>query len=284
MRAQALYHSGVLLALSAASLALLCPVLLYDTWSAGYFIMVFLVTYSVYGLDRLAGIEEDRASHPERVRFLERWRWPFTASVALAFLGAAGLAALSGWVTLLLPLAPAAVVLYSGSLSERFFRLRGPDLKRYFLVKDAAIASGWAFLLPLSAFYLDRPLGAGALLFGAPLFVKLFVMASIYDFKDIDSDRRAGVRTLPVVLGERQSRRLLQALNAGASAAILALVAAGLVSTLAVIFVPAAVYTAFLIHLSRREAPAWVFFVVADLEQFFWLAYAGIGGWVAAAL
>ena len=284
MKLGLLYHTGVMLALSAASLALLCTVLLYGEWSAGYFLMVFLVTYAVYGLDRLAGLDEDRLSHPERVRFLEHRRRPFTASVALAFLGAVGLAALSGWVTLLVPVAPAVIVLYSGSLSERLFRVRGPDLKRYFLVKDAAIASGWTFLLPLGALYMGRPLDGRAILFTAPLFVKLFVMASIYDFKDIDSDRRAGVRTLPVVLGESPSRLVLQALNAGATAAVLLLVAAGVLPALGVIFVPAAVYAAVLIHLSRRDAPAWVFFVVADLEQFFWLVYAGFGGWVAGAL
>jgi 4-hydroxybenzoate polyprenyltransferase len=279
-----LYHTGIILSLNAASLATVCTVLAFGEWSAGYFLMVFLITYAVYGLDRLTGIDEDLASQPERARFLKNWRRPFGASIALSFLGAFLLAAARGWVAALVPVAPAVIAAYSGNLSERVFHFRGPDLKRYFLVKDAAIASGWAFLLPLGALYLGRPMGTGAWIFLLPLFVKLFVMASIYDFKDIDSDRKAGVRTLPVVLGEKKSRAVLHVLNAAATAGMIALVAAGILPFVGLIFVPAFLYAAVLIHLSRRDAPGWVFFVVADLEQFFWLSCAGTWGWAAAAL
>lgn len=281
MNLRPLYHTGVILSLNAASLALVCTVLVFGQWSVGYFLMVFLVTYAVYGLDRLTGIDEDIASQPERARFLQIWKRPFAASIAMAFSGAFVLAAAAGWVAALIPVAPAVIVLYSGDLSERIFHYRGADLKRYFLVKDAAIASGWAFLLPLGALYLDRPMGAGAFLFLIPLFVKLFVMAAIYDFKDIDSDGKAGVRTLPVVLGEKKSRAILQALNAAATAGMIALVAVGLLPLVGLIFVPAFFYASVLIHLSRRDAPAWVFFVAADLEQFFWLSCAGTWGWAA---
>ncbi len=137
-----LYHTGIILSLNAASLAMVCTVLAFGEWSAGYFLMVLLITYSVYGLDRLTGIEEDSASQPERARFLERWRRPFAASIALAFPGAFILAAAAGWVAALVPVAPAVIVVYSGNMSARVFHFRGPDLKRYFLVKDAAIASG----------------------------------------------------------------------------------------------------------------------------------------------
>ena len=281
MNIKPLYHTGIILSLNAASLAMVCTVLAFGQWSAGYFLLVFLITYAAYGLDRLTGIDEDIASQPERARFLERWRRPFAASIALSFAGAIILAAAAGWVAALVPVAPAIIVLYSGNMSFRLFHYRGPDLKRYFLVKDAAIASGWAFLLPLGALYLGRPMGAGAILFLIPLFVKLFVMAAIYDFKDIDSDRKAGVRTLPVVLGEKKSRAILQALNAAATAGIIGLVAGGLLPPVGLIFVPAFLYAAGLIHLSRRDAPAWVFFVAADLEQFFWLSCAGAWGWAA---
>ena len=38
--------------------------------------------------------------------------------------------------------------------------------------------------------------------------VKLFVNSTIYDFKDVKGDTLAGIKTLPVSLGERNTRKL----------------------------------------------------------------------------
>jgi 4-hydroxybenzoate polyprenyltransferase len=280
MNFSAIFHSGVvLLALSAASMALFFSILFFGVLSLTYFLVIFLLTYAVYGMDRLASLEEDRLSHPERTHFLQPNRWPFAISIVLAFSGSLLLAAASGWVAALIPLAPIAVIFYSGNLSQKVFGTRRPNLKQYFIIKDIAIASGWAFLLLVTSFYLDRPMGIGQWLFLVPLLMKLFVMAVVYDFKDINSDRRAGVRTLPVVMGEDSSKLVLHILNTVATAIILLLVYFGLLPFLGVIFIPAFIYQFFVIRLVRKDAPGWVYFIICDLEQFFWLVFLGIGGW-----
>jgi 4-hydroxybenzoate polyprenyltransferase len=275
----AVYHTGGVLALSAASMALLFSILLFEVPSLTYFLAVFLLTYTVYGMDRLAGLEEDRLSHPERTRFLQQNKWSIAVSIALAFLGSLLLSAASGWAAALIPLAPITVVLYSGNLSQKLLGNQGPNLKQYFMIKNLSIAAGWAFLLPLTAVYLNRPMGIGQWLFLIPLLMKLFVMAVVYDFKDINSDRRAGVRTLPVVMGEDSSKLVLHILNTVATAIILLLVYFGLLPFLGVIFIPAFIYQFFVIRLVRKDAPGWVYFIICDLEQFFWLVFLGIGGW-----
>lgn len=281
MTTSAFFHIGVvLLALSASSMALFFSILFHRVPSLTLFLLVFLLTYAVYGLDRLAGMQEDQPSHPERTLLLQRIKWPFTGSIVLAFLGSLLLAAASGWVVVLIPVAPVVVMFYSGNLSRKLRGTRKPNLKQHFIVKDIAIASGWAFLLPLTSFYLGRPIMTGQWLFLTPLLMKLFVMAVVYDFKDINSDRRAGVQTLPVVMGEDSSKLVLHILNTGATVLILLLVYFGFLPLLGVAFVPAFIYQFFMIHAVRRDAPGWVYFVVCDLEQFFWLVFLGIGGWV----
>jgi 4-hydroxybenzoate polyprenyltransferase len=116
-------------------------------------------------------------------------------------------------------------------------------------------------------------------LFLIPLLMKLFVMAVAYDFKDISSDKNAGVRTLPVVMGEDSSKLVLHILNAVATVLILLFIYLGLLPFLGVIFVPAFIYQFLMIHLVRKDAPGWVYFLICDLEQFFWLVFLGIGGW-----
>ena len=274
------YTGSVFLSLSAASLALFFSVLFYGILSLPYFFLVFLLTYAVYAMDRLVGIDADRESQSERTAFLERHKGPFTASAALAFAGALLLAAVSSWQVLALTLlAPLVVALYSGNLTRRALGTRHPALKQYFIIKDGVIAAGWAFLLPLTALYTGLPMSPGHWLFLIPLLIKLFVMAAAYDFKDIRADRRTCVRTLPIVVGEPVTKMVLHFLNIAATVFILLLVHLGYVPLLGTVFLPAFIYQAAMIQLVRDGAPEWVYFVVCDLEQVVWLLFLILGGW-----
>jgi 4-hydroxybenzoate polyprenyltransferase len=260
-------------------MALFFSILFFRVLSPTYFLVVFLLTYAVYGMDRLVSLEEDQLSHPERTRFLQQNKWPFAVSTVLAFFGSLLLAATSGWVVALIPIAPLAVMFYSGNLSQKVLRTRRPHLKQRFIIKNICIASGWAFLLLVTSFYLGRPMSTGTWLFLVPLLMKLFVMAVAYDFKDISSDKNAGVRTLPVVMGEDGSKLVLHILNVVATVLILLFIYLGLLPFLGVVFVPAFIYQFFMISLVREDAPGWVYFIICDLEQFFWLVFLGIGSW-----
>jgi 4-hydroxybenzoate polyprenyltransferase len=281
MNVNAFLQTGVvLLALSAASMALFFSILFFRVLSLSCFLVVFLLTYAVYGMDRLVNLEEDRLSNPERTRLLERNRRVFATSLVLSFFGSFLLAAASGWVAVLIPVAPIAVMFYSGTLSQKLLGTPRPNLKQYFIIKNVCIASGWAFLLLVTSVYLGRAMETGLWLFLVPLLMKLFVMSVVYDFKDINSDRRTGVRTLPVVMGEDSSKLVLHILNSLATVLILLLIYLGLLPLLGIIFVPAFIYQFFVINLVRKDAPGWVYFIICDLEQFFWLVFLGIGGWV----
>lgn len=127
MNVSAFLRTGVvLIALSAASMALFFSILLFRVLSYAYFLVIFLLTYAVYGMDRLASLEEDRLSHPERTRFLQQNRWTFALSIVLAFMSSLLLAVASGWVAMLIPLAPIAVVFYSGTLSQKVLGTQAP--------------------------------------------------------------------------------------------------------------------------------------------------------------
>jgi 4-hydroxybenzoate polyprenyltransferase len=274
-----LLQTGVpLLALSAASMALFFSILFFRVLSLTYFLAVFLLTYAVYGMDRLASLEDDEVSHPERTNFLRRSRSAFALSVIFAFLTSLVLAAFSSWMfVILLPVAPIVVIAYSGDLSQRLLGTRKPNVKQYFIVKDATIASGWALLLFTTSVFLRRSVLSEQWIFLMPLLMKLFVMAVAYDFKDIGSDRRGSVRSLPIVLGEHSTKLLLHFLNLFATIIILVLIFLGMVPFLSVVFVPAFIYQFIMIRKVHQGAPDWVYFVLCDLEQFFWLLFLGIG-------
>jgi len=229
-------------------------------------------------MDRLASLEEDEVSHPERTHFLRRNRLMFTLSVVFTFLTSLFLAASSNLMfAALLPVAPLAVIAYSGDLSQKLLRTRKPNVKQYFIIKDVAISSGWSFLLFTTSVFLSRPVLSEQWIFLMPLLMKLFVMAVAYDFKDISSDRKGGVRSLPIVLGERPTKILLHFLNLLATIIIVVFIFLGLLPFMSVIFVPAFIYQFIMVEKVQQSAPDWVYFVLCDLEQFFWLLFLGMG-------
>ena len=81
-------------------------------------------------------------------------------------------------------------------------------------------------------------------------------------------------------MGEDSSKLVLHILNTVATVLILLLIYFGFLPLLGVVFVPAFIYQFFMIHLIQKDAPEWVYFILCDLEQFFWLVFLGIGGWV----
>jgi 4-hydroxybenzoate polyprenyltransferase len=275
MNTSDIFHTGiVLLSLSAASMALFFSILFFKVFSFTYFFAVFLLTYAVYSMDRLASLEKDELSHPQRTRFLRKNKNLFALSSVLAFSTSIILAALSNWIfVVLIPVAAIVVMLYSGDLSQKVFGSRRPNVKQYFVVKDIAVASGWGLLLLTTSIFLNQPFTYEQWIFVIPLLMKLFIMAVVYDFKDINSDLQDGVRSLPIVLGEHPTKVLLHFLNIMATIMILLLTFLGILPFLSLVFAPAFLYQFIMIQKVRRDAPDWVYFVLCDLEQFFWLLF-----------
>lgn len=165
----------------------------------------------VYNLDRLKRDPADRVNTPERVRshgMLRRPSWLLTAAGAAVlvlwplWIGNAGLILLTG---LALPL----------SLSYSF-PLLGPRLKDVPVVKTlfAPLVVLTAVLAPpvlLEGLAVNPALWLAA---GWSWALLMFNMV-LCDLRDIEGDRVAGTRSLPVLLGAEWTQALLWALIAG---------------------------------------------------------------------
>jgi 4-hydroxybenzoate polyprenyltransferase len=174
----------------------------------------------VYNLDRLKRDPADGVNTPERVRLhalLRRWSWLLTA------VGAAVLVLWPLWIgnTALLLLTCLALPL---SLSYSF-PLMGPRLGR---IKDVPVLKTlFAPLVVLTA-VLAPPILLQGLAVGPPLLLAaawswalLMFNMVLCDLRDIDGDRAAGTKSLPVLLGERETQTLLWLLIAAGVACAL---------------------------------------------------------------
>jgi 4-hydroxybenzoate polyprenyltransferase len=171
----------------------------------------------VYNLDRLKRDPADSLNTPERVRLhtlLRRWSWAVTA---------AGCAVLLLWplwlgnATLLLLTALALPLTLTYSFPLLGARVKDiPILKTLFapLVVLAAVLAPPILLQGLAV--------SPALLMAAGWSWALLMFNMVLcDLRDIDGDRAAGTRSLPVVLGERRTQHLLWLIIAAAVACAL---------------------------------------------------------------
>jgi 4-hydroxybenzoate polyprenyltransferase len=174
-------------------------------------LVVALMTFSVYSLNKLTDLKEDAVNTPERMRFLAgRKRLVLSYSLA-AYLLSIFLAFIDTPVAVPIVFIPLAANLVYGSKL-----LPGvPRFKDIPVMKNLFVAITWAIcatLLPIAHIGQKPEILAAVIVFGL-LLMKSFVNTIIYDIRDADGDREHGVRTIPVLLGTKKTMCILMVLN-----------------------------------------------------------------------
>jgi 4-hydroxybenzoate polyprenyltransferase len=173
----------------------------------------FLVIFSVYNLNRGTDETEDAINHQERFAFTKSHERHLTMAALVGYAGALLLSSLHGTAAFLVTMIPlVAGVLYSVPIFPAFLPFR--RLKEIPLGKNITVSLSWALTLTLLPSTLSGvPLGFGT---GVSFFFFLnwAIVASILpDIRDREGDAIAGICTLPVLLGEHRTLRLLTGWN-----------------------------------------------------------------------
>jgi len=218
LRAAALaVHSNLFIAAAATGVAASTVRLVGLPLEAVPLGIVFAAALFVYSLNRITDLEEDRRNLPGRAAFTERYgRVLFAAGAALYLVVVAwGLwAGVRGAPFLLLPAVVAGLYSRVG-------------LKGVLGVKNALVGISWG-IIPLGVgVYYGIWLTRGIVFLSAFFTVMLTVAAALFDIKDIEGDRAAGVRTIPIVAGPAATRKGALAVTALVAVAVLAAVAVG---------------------------------------------------------
>ena len=168
-----------------------------------------LVIYTVYTLDRALESAEDSVNRKE----LNGSKREVAIAVSvLAFAVGAFILAKEGLCALaFLPFITG--YLYSKGIKISKFSLK---LKGGLGVKNLVVGLTWGIFIAGLAGGSSLQSSAHMLpviLVFAFFGIKLFINSAIYDFKDVKGDTLAGIRTLPVALGEQNTRNLLLMLH-----------------------------------------------------------------------
>ena len=175
---------------------------------------VFLVSFSVYTLDKIADLDKDVASMPTRARFLDGKKDLAIAYSALAYLLSIIIVFLGRPISSSLLLVPmAANIVYGTRLIPGV-----PRLKDIPVMKNAIVALSWAIvtvLIPVTYQSLPSLGPIHSLVFVVIyfMFIKTFIDTVLYDIRDEAGDRINNVRTIPVLIGLENTTKVLLILN-----------------------------------------------------------------------
>ncbi|KAA9404371.1 MULTISPECIES: UbiA family prenyltransferase [Haloarcula] len=173
-------------------------------------IVAGLLTFAVYGNDRLADLETDAKTSPARTAFVRRYQNGFYVLAAIAYGLAVALSALGGPISFGLSLLPGMCwILYAcdwiPTLPSGTQRL-----KEVFLLNSTLVAVVWALVivcLPLT--YVGAPASPAVGVVFLFFVLATFVNTEIPNVRDKEGDSEIGVRTLPVVVGVRWTKYIL---------------------------------------------------------------------------
>lgn len=169
---------------------------------------VFLVSFSVYTLDKLVDLDRDVSNMPTRKQFLYSRRKVFLILASTAYLASA---------LIMIYVRPAALPLvFVPVIANAFYGMRLlpwlPRLKDIPVMKNIVVGSAWAVVTVLIPM-IHSGHTASCMLVLYFIFIKTFIDTVLYDIRDVAGDRISGVRTMPVILGETPTVLLLFILN-----------------------------------------------------------------------
>ncbi len=259
-----LAYTNILLGLAAASSLYTAFIFMNAKVHWPSLLMVFLVTFAIYNMDRSSETRLDKINHPERQNFVSSKRYLLHISIASYATAMIIASSTELRLLLLLPLAFSILYKYAG-------------LKRIFLLKNIAVATPCAILATSIPVLGESSIPIGVrLAFFSFFFLKMFVNTVACDIKDIKGDARFTINTLPVKMGIQKTKMALYVITI--IAACLAVYYAFIFSSMSIYFISMITgYSLFYIYKIGKTEIKFLSDVVIDGEFLFmgFLAYLG---------
>lgn len=204
-----LVFSSLLLSFECIAMAYVSCIIQQVPWTAMTATIPFLVAFSIYNLNRKTDEDEDAVNRQDRFAFTKRFEAPLYYGAILSLVIALVLSVSYGIPSLLATAAPFLLgILYSFRLLPEQAGYR--RLKEIPAVKNIVVGLAWATLLSfLPVFLLNGTPDSRTAITFILFFMWGFMASLIPDVRDRVGDAQAGVRTIPVIVGEARTKTLL---------------------------------------------------------------------------
>lgn len=171
-------------------------------------VIIFFTTWSIYTINRQTDQEFDAINLPNRTEFVKNHGQKTLLFSLLGLFLAFSLAVLHSALTILVTL----LAFLSGYFYSYPF-LHFGRFRDFLVIKNIGVGLIYGFLALIVPVYF----GIESLMFMFALFIlffiRFFLISSFFDLRDIAGDAHAGIKTIPLALGEANSKLAFHALN-----------------------------------------------------------------------
>lgn len=203
-------YGGHLLSVGLAGIILSVEIILDLPKEWPLFIISYFLSQIIYCHNHLSELSLDLSTNPERALHMQKSK-EFLTFIFFAYIFLIIFFSVVAHIDEKLIIF-IILLLVSGILYTTFFKSCTKSIVAF---KNLYVALAWALagiFLPL--FYYSLSFDLTFLLLFLFIFIKWLVNTAFFDLKDIDSDRKLSLRTLPVTFGVRKTLRFLYILNA----------------------------------------------------------------------
>jgi len=181
--------------------------------NAACIVILVLVGFSVYNLNRKTDETEDAINRQERYIFTKKYEKYLFIAALVGYGLAILLGALHGWMALLVILIPLiSGIFYSIPClppASGYHRL-----KEIPVVKNLVVGIAWGATLTLVPItVLEAPITPATAITFIFFSSYAFIASTLPDIRDKEGDEQAGIRTIPVVIGAERTLFLVTAIN-----------------------------------------------------------------------
>ncbi len=191
-------HGGHLLGINSAFLALGVMVIFDFSIQLSILFMIYLLTQAVYGFDYYYDLQKDSLQQNKRVEFVKRTKktYPFR----LLFFTGSFLLLLFFFGNLLTISIGLSILLLGIGYSLWLKRLTRyiPGFKNIYVAATVSLA------IVFTALFYQNLLSFALLFFTVYAGISYYMNCTICDVKDMESDKKQGLKTLPLLLGKQR--------------------------------------------------------------------------------
>lgn len=240
------------------------------TWS--FLVVVYLCVFAANLFNRSDESDYDALTNPARVKVMEKYVKHFYPIVVSCLVISIGLILYySSYVALLF----AVMIFVIATLYTTLFK----KMTKYLVgFKSFVAALFYALMVILLAIYYSVPINAAVILIFLFYYLRIFISNAACDVKDIASDKKRGLKTIAIVLGEDGAMNFLNILNIVSGLLIIWGIYTNVLPLFSVMLLITIPYAAYYFHLNSKMSSKEVFAnAVVDGEFLLWLPYLLIG-------
>ena len=200
-------YGGHILSLGSVSIVFTSAILLNISINWVFLIVVYLITYIVYSYNRFREYEEDFLTNYDRTQHLIRYMKYIPLIISCLVLIVIGILTYFGSQ---LGLISGLLLLLFGLFYSMYFKKITEKIVGF---KNFYVSFFWAFLVIFLVFYYSSPFDLSVLLLFIFIFLRWLVNTTFFDIKDIESDKKYNLNTIPVLYGKNKTLNYLHIIN-----------------------------------------------------------------------